>query len=1083
MKFRNYLAIFSYESIFKCFKYIPTLLVVLFVLFFYVWSGSRGYLDFKLKSGAYGMYNMLAESFAKGKLELAVLPHSSLIKLEDPYDPGANSPYRMHDASFYKGKYYLYFGPSPVLTLLLPYYLATGGMQMPYSLAVVIFCCGAFIFTTFIFLYLRKKFFPDLPEWMFLFGLLVIGFANLSGWILRRHDVYEVAIACGFMFSTGGLYYLITSFKEKEIAIYRLMLGSLFLGIAIGARIHLVIPVSIVLIFLLFKIILSKSYKNKLGKALLMLLPVSICMVSLLWYNYARFDNPFEHGGNYQLAGWHPKYSKQFQVDTIPINVHYYFFRNLSFEKKVFPHFFIRRFNGLYSLTEISYFPGRTAGLIYVVPLFGLLFIAPLWFWFAQLVSFKKKKLKRHIPIVFFLVSLFVLFLLSRSLDFLNASSICNNLCNILTQIKKMFSLKVIIPLLLALGVYFWILSSKQKLKETNEIKSYLTSYENSVFFLFFTAIIVFLLTINYSELRYYVDFITPLLLSTLFICFAFDKYMSGSKILRSLFRLMVVVFGMASIYITLALSVEGSALPLRWTNAKEFQRLEDSFEVLKFKWVKEFNLNRFKQLQNNEIVVKPFVLEPKRGSLWSFRSTDYEYNGNTWSIRNNKKVYGPVKMKIKFSNGQKGVSEPLLVTGEEGRGNYTYVKYKDRDEIAFVFDHGEGGRESSTYTIDPSRIYELDISTGDLYPEDGVKKELLESVIIKLDGKEVFRDKDTFFPQKDNLQIGVNNIGGKSAGEKFSGQIISPLQQGLLPNDFISNYGPIKMKVKFPANKEWGYEPLLVTGKNNEGNYTIVGYKGNNKIVFAFDNGNGGPVSEEIDIDPRKYYDVEISTGDLYPKEDIRKSLKERAIIKLNGKTVYNLKRRIYESDSGEYGIGVSHLNGVSSAKKFSGHIKDVKRVGLKVSDFVSSIGPYQMKIKFPKSLNEGFEPILTSGEYSMANYLCVGYKNDNNIVFIFNHGSGGEESAPIMINPGKYYDLEVSTGDLYPEVVTKDYYVKSAFVKLNGKEVYRTKTWFYPSNAEEVYIGKNNFAGRHCKRKFTGVIKGAKQEGFEFN
>src|SRR5207248_6297600 len=44
----------------------------------------------------------------------------ALLALADPYDPAQNAPYRLHDASLYHGRYYLYFGPTPVALLYLP---------------------------------------------------------------------------------------------------------------------------------------------------------------------------------------------------------------------------------------------------------------------------------------------------------------------------------------------------------------------------------------------------------------------------------------------------------------------------------------------------------------------------------------------------------------------------------------------------------------------------------------------------------------------------------------------------------------------------------------------------------------------------------------------------------------------------------------------------------------------------------------------------------------------------------------------------------------------------------------------------
>src|SRR5579871_4598371 len=73
-----------------------------------------------------GYYDLLARGFANGHLYTAVDPVPELLALSDPYDPIANAPYRVHDMSLYRGRYYLYFGPVPALTLFLPWGLITG---------------------------------------------------------------------------------------------------------------------------------------------------------------------------------------------------------------------------------------------------------------------------------------------------------------------------------------------------------------------------------------------------------------------------------------------------------------------------------------------------------------------------------------------------------------------------------------------------------------------------------------------------------------------------------------------------------------------------------------------------------------------------------------------------------------------------------------------------------------------------------------------------------------------------------------------------------------------------------------------
>src|SRR5271170_7732742 len=74
---------------------------------------------------AWHHYEYLVDGFLHGHASLSVQPAPQLLALADPYDPAQNGPWRLWDASLYHGKFYLYFGPTPVL-LMFPWRVLTG---------------------------------------------------------------------------------------------------------------------------------------------------------------------------------------------------------------------------------------------------------------------------------------------------------------------------------------------------------------------------------------------------------------------------------------------------------------------------------------------------------------------------------------------------------------------------------------------------------------------------------------------------------------------------------------------------------------------------------------------------------------------------------------------------------------------------------------------------------------------------------------------------------------------------------------------------------------------------------------------
>jgi len=100
-------------------------------------------------------YNLLTEAFENHQTFFIKKPAKELLDLKNPYNPDDNAPYRYHDVSLYNEKYYLYFGPAPVITLLLPFHLITH-KYLSIGIATIIFVIIAYFFTVLTFFKIIK---------------------------------------------------------------------------------------------------------------------------------------------------------------------------------------------------------------------------------------------------------------------------------------------------------------------------------------------------------------------------------------------------------------------------------------------------------------------------------------------------------------------------------------------------------------------------------------------------------------------------------------------------------------------------------------------------------------------------------------------------------------------------------------------------------------------------------------------------------------------------------------------------------------------------------------------------------------
>ncbi len=137
------------------------------------------------------------------------------------------------DASLYKGKYYLYWGPSPALFLAI--FKVFSEQEVGDKVITFVFTVGTFIFAALLILELWKKYFLETPPWAVFSAIAFAGLANPILYILIEARIYEAAIIAGQFFIIGGTYWLIHSI-QPSIQIAPVTWQGAFLALAVGSR-------------------------------------------------------------------------------------------------------------------------------------------------------------------------------------------------------------------------------------------------------------------------------------------------------------------------------------------------------------------------------------------------------------------------------------------------------------------------------------------------------------------------------------------------------------------------------------------------------------------------------------------------------------------------------------------------------------------------------------------------------------------------------------------------------------------------------------------------------------------------------
>jgi hypothetical protein len=273
------------------------------VVAFYCWTAMSSSGPFVWRNDQTDHYNLLADGLLKGRLSMDLEPSPDMLALPNPYDPVANRRLRKHDASLYHGRYYLYFGVVPALTLFVPWKLFLNASPSP-GFAVVLYVSLGYAFSCLVLMRLLRAARIRIPLWMAAIVFAAIGLGQFTPILLRRPEMYEVAIASGFWLLIAGLYFLSLRIFEDRGGPALTLLAGVCLGLSPGSRPHLILAVATLVALYAVFLVRERNANARAWCAEMLWLctPIAACGALLAWYNYARFGNPLEFGMAYQLT-------------------------------------------------------------------------------------------------------------------------------------------------------------------------------------------------------------------------------------------------------------------------------------------------------------------------------------------------------------------------------------------------------------------------------------------------------------------------------------------------------------------------------------------------------------------------------------------------------------------------------------------------------------------------------------------------------------------------------------------------------------------------------------------------------------
>ena len=257
-------------------------------------------------------YNYLTEAILDGHAYLNIEPPEILESLVNPYDfsfrtSALNSEGEsiIMDLAYKDGKYYSYFGITPVILFYIPYYLITGDYLSTEFLTILTTC--VFIISCFwMWFELCKKYFPEVSigTYLLLASVLVIG--SEVSYCVQMPTLYSLPIILGLTLGAFGIAFWLRAVKENgDIRKVSLFLGSVCIALIAGCRPQLAIALLFSFPIFWKEIKERKFFSVKgFGNTVCVVLPFLLIGSWLLYYNYVRFGSIFDFGATYNLTGF-----------------------------------------------------------------------------------------------------------------------------------------------------------------------------------------------------------------------------------------------------------------------------------------------------------------------------------------------------------------------------------------------------------------------------------------------------------------------------------------------------------------------------------------------------------------------------------------------------------------------------------------------------------------------------------------------------------------------------------------------------------------------------------------------------------
>jgi hypothetical protein len=295
-------------------------------------AGGKEPISYPLRQApeAYGCYIQQFDAFRKGQLNLDLKVDPKLKAMSNPYDYSARVAKNVSfdwDRSFYNGKYYSYFGVTPLLIVYYPYYFLFHALPTD-SQAGMILALWTIPFLLLLLRELALRYCKRINLLLFLLGMAAAVFSSMLFMLQISADFYYIAYLSELLFLCIFLFLILAADRTRQPeprALLFFLCGAAYV-FAVGSR-----PVAALSIVFAAPMLLRDLFRGegrfprRLLRFCAFAVPVLCGALALMQYNALRFGSPFEFGTTYQLTIDNMRYNRFRVLNFIPAVYHYFF--------------------------------------------------------------------------------------------------------------------------------------------------------------------------------------------------------------------------------------------------------------------------------------------------------------------------------------------------------------------------------------------------------------------------------------------------------------------------------------------------------------------------------------------------------------------------------------------------------------------------------------------------------------------------------------------------------------------------------------------------------------------------------------